>query len=98
MTRCLDQGLSDPNAGGRNKSAETASKEEMSTKRKPEQVLVTPFAYLLQATAQEKTNTPALPGRAGDCCPRCAEGILDFDGLLNLHCPRCHYVLAGCFT
>jgi uncharacterized protein (DUF983 family) len=35
---------------------------------------------------------------AGDTCPRCQKGVLDFDGLLNLACPQCGYSLGGCFT
>lgn len=35
---------------------------------------------------------------AGDICPRCFKGILDYDGLLNLACPQCGYSLGGCFT
>ena len=31
-------------------------------------------------------------------CPRCQEGHLDYDGLLNLSCPKCGFTLAGCFT
>ena len=37
------------------------------------------------------------PG-AGDACPRCQEGRLDYDGLLNLVCPKCGYAVQGCFT
>jgi hypothetical protein len=69
----------------------------MSIKGKPEQVLVTPFASLLEEAAHKNIRTPA-PPRAGDRCPRCGRADLDYDGLLNLHCLRCHYVLAGCFT
>ncbi|MCK4897734.1 MAG: hypothetical protein KAS38_03065 [Anaerolineales bacterium] len=36
--------------------------------------------------------------RAGDLCPQCQEGRLDYDGLLNLACPKCGYALGGCFT
>jgi uncharacterized protein (DUF983 family) len=36
--------------------------------------------------------------KAGDTCPRCQKGVLDFDGLLNLACPQCGYSLGGCFT
>jgi hypothetical protein len=36
--------------------------------------------------------------RAGDLCPVCKEAQLDYDGLLNLSCPKCGYTLAGCFT
>ena len=36
--------------------------------------------------------------RAGDLCPACARGRLDYDGLLNLSCEECGFSLAGCFT
>jgi uncharacterized protein (DUF983 family) len=36
--------------------------------------------------------------RAGDTCPRCQEGRLDYDGLLKLVCPKCGYAVQGCFT
>lgn len=35
---------------------------------------------------------------AGDMCPRCQRGVLDYDGLLNLACSQCGYSLGGCFT
>ena len=36
--------------------------------------------------------------KAGDICPQCQSAKLDYDGLLNLGCVPCAYVLAGCFT
>ena len=36
--------------------------------------------------------------RAGDLCPVCAKGRLDYDGMLNLSCVECGFSLAGCFT
>ena len=36
--------------------------------------------------------------RAGDLCPACAKGRLDYDGMLNLSCVECGFSLAGCFT
>lgn len=36
--------------------------------------------------------------RAGDLCPRCQQAEIDYDGMLNLVCPECGFVLAGCFT
>ncbi len=36
--------------------------------------------------------------KAGDACPRCQEGRLDYDELLNLACPECGYAVQGCFT
>jgi hypothetical protein len=49
------------------------------------------LAYLL---APEETTEL----HAGDACPRCRKGIVDYDGLLNLACPQCGYSLGGCFT
>ncbi|MBN2549308.1 MAG: hypothetical protein JXB15_09130 [Anaerolineales bacterium] len=36
-----------------------------------------------------------LPPRAGDLCPQCHSGRLDYDGLLNLVCPLCGYTAGG---
>ena len=36
--------------------------------------------------------------RPGDLCPQCREERLDYNGLLNLACPKCGYALGGCFT
>ena len=35
---------------------------------------------------------------AGSLCPKCQEAYLDYDGLLNLRCPNCGYLVGGCFT
>jgi len=35
---------------------------------------------------------------AGDICPQCQIGWIDYDGMLNLSCPDCGYSLSGCFT
>jgi hypothetical protein len=36
--------------------------------------------------------------RAGDLCPVCLRGRLDYDGMLNLSCEVCGFALSGCFT
>lgn len=36
--------------------------------------------------------------RPGQICPSCGEAKLDYDGLLNLVCPRCGLAQGGCFT
>ncbi len=36
--------------------------------------------------------------RAGEMCPKCGQGRLDYDGLLNLTCTSCGYAWGGCFT
>lgn len=36
--------------------------------------------------------------RAGDICPKCKQEKLDYDGLLNLICPKCGIASSGCFT
>lgn len=33
--------------------------------------------------------------RVGDLCPKCHMGHLDYDGVLNLACGNCGYVLSG---
>jgi len=35
------------------------------------------------------------PPRAGQTCPNCGKGQLDYDGLLQLSCPLCGYVAEG---
>ena len=39
------------------------------------------------------------PLRSGVVCPQCGQGRLDYNGLLQLECPRCGFVNAeggGC--
>jgi hypothetical protein len=41
----------------------------------------------------------AAPLRKGETCPTCGNGILDYNGLLQLECPACGFVSgegAGC--
>jgi hypothetical protein len=66
---------------------------------------LSPAAELLDPQdlpAGGETCPPPMPkvGRlqAGDLCPTCQNERLDYDGLLNLSCPRCGVVSAGCFT
>jgi len=42
---------------------------------------------------QESTVKHA--AEAGKPCPRCQQGIMDYDGLLNLVCPVCGYTEGG---
>jgi uncharacterized protein (DUF983 family) len=42
--------------------------------------------------AEQNTNRPL---GVGDLCPKCGQGRLDYDGLLNLACPQCGYSLGG---
>jgi len=46
----------------------------------------------------EMETKPLAELKAGDLCPKCRKGYLDYDGMLNLTCPECGYSLAGCFT
>jgi len=41
---------------------------------------------------------PGVSLQAGIICPRCGQGVLDYDGTLNLICPVCGVVEGGCFT
>ncbi len=43
-------------------------------------------------------SLPGLEPRAGDTCPNCKSGRLEYDGLLNLSCQQCSFALAGCPT
>lgn len=49
----------------------------------------------LQVQLTPNTVTPTEPLRAGSLCPKCGEGKLDYNGLLELECPRCGYVASG---
>ena len=39
----------------------------------------------------------AIP-KAGETCRNCQSAKIDYDGMLNLSCPDCGYILVGCFT
>ncbi len=43
---------------------------------------------------------PVKAVQVGDLCPTCHEGRLDYDGMLNLACPKCGTVIntGGAFT
>ena len=47
---------------------------------------------------EEQPEKPASKLRAGDMCPKCRSAQMDYDGLLNLTCPSCGYILGGCYT
>lgn len=42
--------------------------------------------------------TPNVSLRPGMLCPRCGKGRVDYDGLLNLVCPKCGLTEAGACT
>jgi len=50
----------------------------------------------LQTPCPENKSAKRL--RAGDLCPICKSERLEYDGLLNLTCPKCGYALSGSFT
>jgi hypothetical protein len=52
--------------------------------------------YKSEHSGEAKQASPRL--RAGDLCPKCKTERLDYDGLLNLVCPKCGFVSGGCFT
>ena len=54
---------------------------------------------------QVKTKLPVpaildhpIYAQAGKLCPVCGEAELDYDGMLNLVCPKCGFYEGGCFT
>ncbi len=49
-----------------------------------------------KAFSEEPAASPA--PSAGESCPHCKVGRLDYDGCLNLVCPRCGYLTLGTFT
>lgn len=54
--------------------------------------------YVVKMEAALQNNRPEMAPHAGDACPRCHTGRLDYDGMLNLACPVCGYAMGGCFT
>ena len=41
---------------------------------------------------------PVVSPRYGELCPLCQEQRLDYDGFLNLVCPKCGVLSGGCYT
>ncbi|MGB9673311.1 MAG: hypothetical protein ACPL3P_04170 [Anaerolineales bacterium] len=54
--------------------------------------------FILEDLDEEENPTPSKPLKAGDVCPKCGKGKLDYDGTLSLTCPVCGYKETGCFT
>jgi hypothetical protein len=50
------------------------------------------------APARPRSPRKRVMLRPGDLCPSCQQERLDYDGLLNLSCPRCGVISGGCFT
>lgn len=46
----------------------------------------------------EQVKQPEVGVSAGNLCPKCKKGILDYDGMLNIVCPICNFTAGGCFT
>ncbi|GAB4533474.1 MAG: hypothetical protein Fur0018_22820 [Anaerolineales bacterium] len=56
-------------------------------------------AFELYVLGPAETPPPAGHDlHAGDTCPACGQGTLDYDGTLTLRCPNCGYGAGGCFT
>jgi uncharacterized Zn finger protein (UPF0148 family) len=47
---------------------------------------------------EENCAVPSLRLRTGITCPRCKTEKLDYDGMLQLFCPRCGVLEIGVFT
>jgi len=65
------------------------------TEKPPLRLLPVPSDNLVD---QEQDRIAPAKLRAGDLCPQCKQERLDYDGLLNLSCPKCGYAVGGCFT
>jgi hypothetical protein len=59
-----------------------------------------PFVVVYGDEAKEKDQEGDKPKefRVRDLCPVCMRGHFDYNGVLNLECDECKYILAGCFT
>ncbi|MBW6466300.1 MAG: hypothetical protein K0B06_07355 [Brevefilum sp.] len=51
-----------------------------------------------QADHSQKCKETAARLRAGMTCPICHQAQLDYDGMLQLICPRCGVLETGTFT
>jgi uncharacterized protein (DUF983 family) len=52
-------------------------------------------AYELSLVEPVPGSVPTVRARSGDRCPACGQGKLDYNGLLELACPDCGYVVSG---
>jgi hypothetical protein len=46
-------------------------------------------------TPHPETVEPAAPIKRGAICPLCAAGRLDYNGVLDLDCPKCAFAPMG---
>jgi hypothetical protein len=51
-----------------------------------------------QAENSQKYKLSASRLRMGNTCPNCHQAQLDYDGMLQLMCPRCGVLETGTFT
>jgi hypothetical protein len=58
--------------------------------------LIEQIQYFFQnlATAEQQPNKSVI-NKAGDICPACRVGRIDYDGTLNLVCERCGWRASG---
>ena len=57
-----------------------------------------PFSHQQVAKGNGEWKTKVKRIRAGLTCPKCNAARLDYNGLLQLACPRCGVIEAGVFT
>ena len=59
-----------------------------------------PYAEIVKISGMDNAKYLKIDVKryAGDICPQCQIGRIDYDGMLNLSCPECDYSLGGCFT
>ena len=50
------------------------------------------FEKLLLGLEEPEVIEVIDPLRKGSPCPQCGEGILDYNGLLQLECPACGFI------
>ena len=54
-----------------------------------------PLLILARDSEPDQRGTSNAELRSGSLCPRCGEGCLDYNGLIELECPLCGYTLGG---
>ncbi|HND49399.1 MAG TPA: hypothetical protein PKJ84_12185 [Anaerolineales bacterium] len=50
------------------------------------------FEKLLLGLEKPEILEVDVPLRKGSACPNCNEGVLDYNGMLQLECPSCGFV------
>lgn len=48
--------------------------------------------------SEDVSGSAGFNKRAGEICPQCHQGRLDYNGLMELVCPVCKFTISASFT